>query len=123
LHKIARHVEPLFPTLILCVSVFDAPMLLVESPEQTSDPILMPWLRVFRLEANTDPNSWTQFKFYAVDVIHIDAFDKVIQDHLIPFAEEFRRRAIHLGKVLIDGGEVPNLDNWQWDQMRLKTST
>jgi hypothetical protein len=120
LHKVAQRGN-LSPTLILCVSVLDAPMLLVESPEQASDPILTPWLRVFRQEANTDPKSLTLFRFYAVDVVHIDAFDKVVQEHLIPFAEEFGRRVIHLGKILTDGEEVPNFDDWQWDQIRPKT--
>lgn len=60
------------PTLSLCLCVLDAPMLLVESPTQAGDPILTPWVRIVRLQANQD-SSRTSHHFYAIDVVHIDA--------------------------------------------------
>lgn len=122
-YKARQKPERLFPTLILCLSVLDAPMILVESPELASDPILTPWVRIVRQEANPDPLSWTPSHFYVIDAIHIDFFDEVVFKHLLPFAEEFRNRVVQVKDILFQGGIVSNLDDWEWDQIRVKPSS
>lgn len=109
-----------FPTLTFCISVLDAPMILVKSPESASAPILTPWTRITRLEANPDPRSRLRYRFYAVDAVHIDHFNEVLHDHILPFAAEFSKRAVRLGNVLLNGGMVPDLSNWGWDQIHEK---
>jgi hypothetical protein len=47
----AKSARPCLPALTLCVAVLDAPMVLAESPSTASDPVLRPWVRVFRQEA------------------------------------------------------------------------
>jgi hypothetical protein len=122
LYKIEHNAQRLFPTLSLCISVLDAPMVLVESPDKTSDPVLTPWVRVVRLEANPDQKRFLPYHFYVIDVVHIDYFDEVIYKQLMPFAEEFSKRAIALGSILSKGGVVENLDDWTWDQIKKKAT-
>jgi hypothetical protein len=116
--KVKGEVTQLFPKIVLCVSVLDAPMLVVEDPHRPADPVLAPWVRIVRQEANPDPKAWDWYRFYFVDAVHIDFFEAFIQQHLLPFAEEFSRRAIQLGGVLLGGGEVSRLGEWKWNDVR-----
>jgi hypothetical protein len=120
LRRAQERPERLFPSLILCISVLDAPIILVEKPEQSADPVLMPWIRVVRQEATSDTTGRKPFCHYGVDVIHVDSLDEIICRHLIPLGEEFARRAVQLREVLFHGGEVANLDKWEWEEIQLK---
>lgn len=121
LHRTGQDASELRPTLLIAVGIVDAPMILVESPRQASDPILTPWVRLRRQESIEDPQSWQRYRFYGIDVIHIDFLDDYLSKHLMPFAEEFGRRAATMAEILVNGGEVENLDNWAWDQIRKRT--
>lgn len=112
--------KQIFPVLILCLSVMDAPMVLVESPRAASEPVLSPWVRVVRQEANPKDRDYLPFRYYAVDVLHVDSLDAVLVKHILPFAQEFDSRACQLGEVLFHGGQVAALDNWTWDQIEKK---
>lgn len=112
--------ERIQPTLILSISVLDAPLILVDEPGSSIDPMLTPWVRVVRQEAN--PNRKTSepwYRHYVVDVVHASYFNEFIAQHLMPFAREFSDRAIKQGPILLTRGIVDNLDNWTWDQVRL----
>lgn len=110
----------LYPTLLFCISVIDAPMILRDSPDKVSDPILCPWVRVVRHEANPDPRSWMRFRYYAVDAVHIDFFEEFLHKNLLPYAKTFASRARQLESVLFKGGVVDSLDSWEWSQIRPK---
>jgi hypothetical protein len=114
--------EQLFPKLILSMTVVEAPMLLVESPSRASDPILTPWVRIARLESIAKPEGWERFRYYGIDVVHIDFLDEYLSKHLLPFAEEFSRRAVKMAPVLFKGGVVQDLDKWDWEEIRPKTT-
>ena len=110
--------QGVFPQLVLCVAVIDAPMLLVESPERCSDPILTPWVRVIRQEPNLEQVAETRIRQYAVDAVHVGFFDTFIETHVLPFASEFGRRAIQLGAgPVLNGGRVPDLERWEWTEI------
>jgi hypothetical protein len=104
------------PTLTLCICVLDAPMLLVKSPLQSNNPILTPWVRILRLQANRD-YSQLSHQFYGIDFIHADALDTFVTERLNPFAEEFAKRAIAIGNIWKTGGYVSNLDNIRWNEI------
>jgi hypothetical protein len=113
-----RDTTIVYPQLILCMAVLDAPMVLVESPEQWSNPILTPWVRVIRQEPNLEQFAERPIKHYGVDLIHIDFFDTFIETHVLPFAKEFGSRAIQLGAgPLLHGGRVPDIDDWEWTEI------
>lgn len=110
----------LFPALIVCVSVLDSPMMLVENPSKASDPMLMPWARVSRQEANRDRQNRLRYHFYAIDAVHIEFLDKYVSEKLLPFAREFGHRAVQMEEILFKGGTVANLDNWTWEEIKPK---
>jgi hypothetical protein len=105
------------PTLVLCIGVLDAPLLVVESPNKAGDPVLTPWVRVLRLQANQDLRKGSH-DYYGIDVIHIGALESFLTDQLGPFAEEFARRAVALGSVWKKGGVVSNLDDFKWNEIK-----
>jgi hypothetical protein len=106
----------LFATMILCVSVLDAPILLINSPNETSKPVLTPWVRVPRQEAYGD-DRWIKHVHYVVDIVHVDFFDEFVSQQLMPFANEFATRVRRQTEVLLRGGIVDDLDRWEWDEI------
>lgn len=108
-----------FARAAFSVAVLDAPMILVEGPDRTLDPVYSPWVRVIRQEPKIDRlGGDAPFKHYAIDAVHIDFLDEYLEKHLSPFAQEFAHRAEKLGEVFLDGGEVPNLDSWSWNEIQ-----
>ena len=120
LYRTDQRPSRLFPALVLCVSVLDSPMILVESPSKSADPMLIPWARVSRQEAIRDRQNWLRYRFYAIDAVHIDFFHKYISEKLLPFAREFAQRALRMEGILFNGGIVANLDNWTWEDIKPK---
>lgn len=121
LYRAQENPTKIFPLLIVCVSVLDAPMVLIESPQKVADPVLTPWVRVVRQEASSD-NKWGEkFKFYAIDAVHIDYFDDYINQELLPFALEFKQRVIQFADILFNGGEVLDLNDWTWNQIQKRS--
>lgn len=107
------------PTLVLCLCVLDTSMLLVEAPSKAADPILTPWIRVLRLEAKRDQKHESH-TYFGIDFVHGDALEWFTNEKLMPFAQEFARRAISLEKVWKKGGTVTSLDDIQWDKIQPK---
>ena len=119
-HKFRRLVRSL-PTLALCIAVLDAPMLLVESPSKAGDPVLTPWVRVQRMQANHDRDSTPRsHEVYAIDFVHLDTLDDFLNNHVSPFADEFARRSVALGSIWRHGGIVRDLNNFKWDEITPK---
>ena len=75
-------------TMILCIAVLDAPMVLVESPNQPSPPVLTPWVRVRRQESRQG-HSGHRYESYAIDIVHASFFDDFISKQLQPFMDRF----------------------------------
>jgi hypothetical protein len=117
LYKAHDNPDRLYPTIILCVSVLDSPILLVNSPAEASRPILTPWVRVPRQEAQPDRRG-VNYVYYVIDVVHVDFFDSFLSNHLMPFVSEFESRVHHQAPVLFKSGTVEDLDNWRWDQIK-----
>ena len=63
-----------------------------------------------RQEAVEDRHSWNRFRFYGIDMVHVEFFDTFICKNLLPFAEEFRLRTRRMADVLLRGGEVNGVD-------------
>jgi hypothetical protein len=119
--NLPRSSSILYPRVILAISVLDAPIILVEAPDKTSDPLLTPWVRVVRHETTSATiDARIMSLFYVVDIIHIGFLDTFIQQYLLPFSELFAKRAIKCGNILAQGGQVQNLNEWKWDQIRAK---
>lgn len=109
----------IYPKLSLCICVLEAPMILVEEPEKLNDPCLVPWIRVVRQEAQPRVKSHgVSFRFYVVDFIHVEYFDTMIKDHVLPFFDGFAGRIVQKGSVLsLGSATVRDLANWQWQEV------
>lgn len=108
---------PIFPTLAMCVAVLDAPMLIVEAPEESDEPVLCPWTRVVRHEAFKDQSGQSASRFYGIDFVHSAFLHTFLDEHLLPFAEAFASRAKGAETILRYGGDVPSLEEWSWEQV------
>jgi hypothetical protein len=119
-YKLPGKQSILFPTMLICLCVMDASMILVEGPEKPDDPLLVPWVRIVRHEAVEDSRNQRAYKFYSIDVVHVDYFDEFQNENLLPFANEFKQHAIEAEGILFIGGEVENLNSWDWRQIRTR---
>ena len=86
----------------LGVAVLEAPMVGV-APASDSSLILMPWVRIFRHEYQDTEKWYERNRLYAVDLVHKDFFEKYLDEHAIPFAEQFGRRVSRHREVLASG--------------------
>lgn len=102
--------QHLSPTLVLAVSVIDAPILLLEDPSRPSDPVLTPWLRVVRHEAHRD-STRIRYRYHVIDIVHAGYFDVFINQHILPFSQQFEQRVNQQSGVLSRGGMVNDLDD------------
>ena len=109
------------PTLMLLVSVLDAPMLLVDEPEQATAPVLCPWVRIFREEATGIKGPWERSRYYTIDAVHSGFLESFLAQHLLPFAHEFAERCTRFSDIVLRGGELASLDNWKWDDVKPAT--
>lgn len=95
---------------------------MVDDPNSPTNPVLLPWVRIVRQEANsTDRDrSWDRswYRYYSMDVVHADFFAKYVSKHVLPFAQSYAERAIEKAEVLLHGGEVTSLNEWSWEQVR-----
>jgi hypothetical protein len=102
------------PTLVICLSVIDGPMVLVEKPEAASTPVLSPWVRVVRQEVSQDRTSLVH---YAVDVVHYAFLNQYVNRHLLPFADSFAEHTYQMREVLLRGGIAPG-ETWRWTDLK-----
>jgi hypothetical protein len=109
--------DVLTPRMSPAVCVVRSAMILVETPQQPLDPVLVPWVRVFRQEAKTEEEmriSGSSHDHCAIDFVHVDFFDSFVKDKLLPFASEFFKRAAESLTIIRKGGEVDDARAWKW---------
>jgi hypothetical protein len=95
-----KHVQP--PTDIdyfdchipLAIAVIDAPMIAARIQNNMNSLSLAPWVRVVRHEAVEAWHSFYRTQTLAIDVVHSSFFDKYLQQHAIPFAQQFASLAL-----------------------------
>ncbi len=112
-----QNIAALYPRLILNISVIDAPMIFVETPNGKVHPTLTPWVRIIRHQ--TLEEKYAGYRWEVVDAVHADYFPTYVAEHVMPFAREFARRAVLMSEVLIRGGAVDNLETFDWSQIKV----
>ena len=85
------------------VAVIDAPIVGVTLYKQSHKIKLIPWVRLVRHETGEVPDWTHRMNLFAIDLIHKDYFKSYLNEHLIPFAQEFSRLAIRHQKILVSG--------------------
>ncbi len=96
------------------VCVIDAPMVLVEGRPDAPQLTMTPWVRVVRQEAIKEKNEGF-WRHYVVDCVHRGYLNNYVQEHLLPFAEQFAQRAASIDGLLAEGAvAVPSLETWNF---------
>lgn len=104
--------------LISPLAIIDAPMLVVEDPDAPRNATLTPWTRVVRQEARRETRSGPAW--YAIDFVHISYLRTYVNDFLLPYADEFSRACAKNAQLLANGGEVTDLDSFEWDKVAVR---
>ncbi|WP_171036945.1 hypothetical protein [Maribacter algarum] len=100
------------------IGVLDAPMIGITVNENGHDQELIPWVRVFRHESFENEDSSERKKLYAIDLIHKDFLDTFINQHLLPFAEDFSEKIKKHHIVIATGkGFAKGLDENSWENV------
>ncbi|MBU3217805.1 hypothetical protein LL033_10020 [Clostridium estertheticum] len=109
--------------LVMPIGVVDAPMIGVIVSEGKNKMINIPWVRVLKHETNNSSDYLEREKTYAIDIIHKDFLETYINQHLLPFSNEFAKRMINHQHVIATGeGYIKGMDNnsFQNIESRLK---
>jgi hypothetical protein len=89
-----------------------------ETPKNTSNPVLVPWIRFLREEANNNIRR-INYDQKVVDIIHIGFLEKYIEENIMPFFDVFSRRAKEIPGVFMEkGGMVSSLKKWEYTEIR-----
>lgn len=78
----------------LAIAVIDAPMISANVDVNGNSLKLTPWVRVVRHEAADGDYSGDRILTFAIDLVHRSFFDQYLQQHAIPFAQQFSQLAI-----------------------------
>ena len=108
--------------LALGIGVLNAPMVGVRVLENSTEQIMLPWVRVVRHEYFENLEQWNRSKFFVVDIVHKDFFQTYIENHVSSLAKEFSELIIKHQQVISSGkGFIPNMnkDGWKNFEPRL----
>lgn len=111
------HQQRFYPTLILCVCVIDAPIIIASGTPESPKLRTVSWVRLAHEEAVQEGGLWRR-KHYFVDAVCREFLGKYIGEHLAPFAERMASRMVERDDLIIAGtGRVHDWDNWSWDEL------
>lgn len=96
--------------LVLGVAILDAPMVIANIEQNSSELSLSPWIRVIRHEAVEADHEFNRIQTYVIDVVHKAYFETYLDTHVAPFASKFGELAIkHVTEVADGKGFVSGL--------------
>jgi hypothetical protein len=106
------------PALTLGLCVLDAPMILADARKRPHDLSLTPWVRITRHEIITDPRATARrTRFYAFDIVHLDFFSRFLDEHLLPFAEQYAQRVKQMTAIIQRGQAQAPHPSWKWSDL------
>lgn len=110
--------ETYYPSLIVCICVLDAPMILAAGTPEAPELSNRSWIRLLHKETKKDGNWWGA-RHYHVDVVNRHELRPYIDDQLVPFAEQMASRIIERqSMVLAAKGMVQDFDTWSWADLK-----
>lgn len=114
--------------LLVGLAVLDAPMISATVNDQGESVLeRVKWQRLWRHEPL--PGAYLERKYgesSAIDIVHIDFLSEYMQDHLMPFAEEFAKRVLRHDEELATGiafASGMEADSYTDLETRLRTRT
>lgn len=97
--------------IVLAVAVLDAPIIVSWTEQEEQKQEMRSWVRVLKNVARDNADHTRRSDVYAVDVVHKDFFDSYINDHVLPFSQEFSKRVQRHGRELATSkGFIKNLN-------------
>ncbi|WP_103108830.1 hypothetical protein [Brevibacillus reuszeri] len=104
--------------MTLGVAIIDGPMIGVKVKEEVNNINYVPWVRVLRHEHEEGESNYIKGKHYVIDVVHKDFFNTYIDQHLIPFANNFGKLALKHARVLASGkGTIKGMAKNPWSDL------
>lgn len=102
----------------LAVAVLDAPMIAARIQDDKQSLSLTPWVRVVRHEAVDQTASHDRIQTFGIDIVHKSFFTKYLQQHVIPFAQQFAALAIKHDVELSSGkGFASGMGAGRWSSI------
>lgn len=100
------------------ICVVDGSMVLAQGGPEAPRLTLCPWVRVVRQEAAKDEDGGF-WRHYVVDFVHRAYVPTFVDQHLLPFAEQFADRAASVEALLFEGkARVADFNLWKFEDLR-----
>lgn len=112
--------------IIIGLGVLDAPMVGVRLTDSGTKSELLPWVRVVRHQPCDGSNKYDSSQVFGIDIVHKEYLRTYIDQHVMPFANEFSRLVLKHPDVLADArGFVAGMGENSWTDIepRLQRAT
>ncbi len=104
--------------LVIGLAVLDAPMVGVRITKTGQERTRLSWVRVVRRQPHEGIHKYDNSRVFGVDIVHKDYLQAYIQQHVLPFAEQFAERALRHAQVLADGkGFISGMGSNSWTEL------
>lgn len=106
-----------FPSIVVCLCVIDAAMVIATGPSENPQLELHPWVRSVRQEASDDSKSRST-QHYVVDCVHQAFLTEYVEEHLLPFSRSVAERLLEKEAIVFAGkATVSDLSGWSWSEL------
>jgi hypothetical protein len=112
--------------IVIGLGILDAPMVGVRLTDSGTTTELLPWVRVVRHEPLEGHNRHDSSQLLGIDIVHKDYLGTYINQHVMPFANEFSRLVLKHPDPLADAqGFVSGMgaNSWTDIEPRLQRAT
>jgi hypothetical protein len=112
--------------IVIGLGVLDAPMVGVHLTDSGTKAELLPWVRVVRHQPSDGHNKYDSTKVFGIDIVHKEYLRAYVDQHVMPFANEFSRLVLKHPEVLAYGrGFVAGMGENSWTDIepRLQRAT
>lgn len=112
--------------MVIGLGVLDAPMVGVRLTDSGIKAELLPWVRVVRHQPSDGFNKYDSSRVFGIDIVHKEYLRTYIDQHVMPFANEFSRLVLKHPDVLADArGFVAGMgkNSWRDIEPRLQRAT
>ncbi len=105
------------------ICVLDGSMVLVRGGTDAPQLTLCPWVRVVRQEVAVERQHGF-WRHYVVDFVHRAYISTFVDDHFLPFAQQFAERAASVEGILAaTKARVPDLKEWDFKDLQPYSQT
>lgn len=101
--------------VVVGLAVLDAPMVGVRVTESGTNTTLVPWVRIIRHQPCEGEHKYDRSHTFGIDVVHRAYLQEYLENHLLPFADEFATAVLKHQHVLADSrGFISGMGKNDW---------